>query len=115
VQHRIPVVFGGNTDSALARVARYGDGWYGFNIPVDELPARLNFLATSCAKAGRDANELIIAVSLCDGSPLQVEDVAAMGVTELVVVGSPPPYADVAAAWVTELAEYWGVGGPTAT
>ncbi len=29
---RIPIVLGGNSDTALRRVVRYGDGWYGFNL-----------------------------------------------------------------------------------
>src|SRR3984957_14630463 len=28
----IPIVVGGNSDSALRRVAAWGDGWYGFNL-----------------------------------------------------------------------------------
>jgi probable F420-dependent oxidoreductase len=113
VQHRIPVVLGGNTDNALARVAQYGDGWYGFNLSAEEIPSKLSRLASACAKTGRDANGLETAVALSDGHPVQVAEVAAMGVTELVVVASPPGGASVAAAWVTELAEYWGVGAST--
>ncbi|QYN19282.1 LLM class F420-dependent oxidoreductase [Amycolatopsis sp. DSM 110486] len=28
----IPIIFGGNSDSALRRAATLGDGWYGFNL-----------------------------------------------------------------------------------
>jgi hypothetical protein len=31
---RVPVVVGGNSDGALARVAAFGDGWYGFSLPA---------------------------------------------------------------------------------
>lgn len=107
VRDTIPVVLGGNSDRALARVAQYGDGWYGFNLSVDELPSRLGSLASACHEAGRDAKGLEIAVSLRDGHPGQVEELAAIGVTELVLVASPPGDPQEAAAWVTELAELW--------
>ena len=43
---RIPVLLGGNSDAALRRVARLGDGWYGFNlIDVDDVAAKLPVLA----------------------------------------------------------------------
>jgi hypothetical protein len=54
-----------------------------------------------------DANGLEIAVSLRDGHPGQVAELAAMGVSELVLVASPPGDPEVAATWVTQLAEYW--------
>src|SRR5580704_18470444 len=42
---RIPVVVGGNSDAALARVAAFGDGWYGFNLPAAAVAERLGVLA----------------------------------------------------------------------
>ncbi|HXW78879.1 MAG TPA: LLM class F420-dependent oxidoreductase [Acidimicrobiales bacterium] len=109
VQRRIPVVLGGNSDRALARVAQYGDGWYGFNVPVHGLPSMLGSLVSACRGAGRDAKGLEIAVSLCDGHPGQVEDLAAMGVTQLVLVASPPSDPQAARPWAAELAEHWSV------
>jgi alkanesulfonate monooxygenase SsuD/methylene tetrahydromethanopterin reductase-like flavin-dependent oxidoreductase (luciferase family) len=38
---RIPIVLGGNGDASLARVAAFGDGWYGFNLSVAAVPERL--------------------------------------------------------------------------
>jgi probable F420-dependent oxidoreductase len=37
----IPITIGGNSDAALRRVARHGQGWYAFNLDPDELRARL--------------------------------------------------------------------------
>src|SRR6185503_18765737 len=31
-ERRIPIVLGGNSDTALRRIAAWGDGWYGFNL-----------------------------------------------------------------------------------
>ena len=32
---KLPVIFGGESNPALRRVAEYGDGWYGFNLDPD--------------------------------------------------------------------------------
>ena len=55
VQHAIPIVLGGNGARALDRVARYGDGWYGFNLTLAELPERLEMLEAACQRHGRVA------------------------------------------------------------
>src|SRR5580700_7597385 len=34
---RIPVVFGGNSDAAIRRVAAHGDGWYGFSLTAEQV------------------------------------------------------------------------------
>jgi probable F420-dependent oxidoreductase len=104
---RVPVVLGGNTDSALERVATIGDGWYGFNLSAGEAVARLAVLADCCRRHGRDARELTVAVALTDGDPDSAAELQAAGVTEMVVVGAPPPEPDEAAAWVEHLAAQW--------
>jgi probable F420-dependent oxidoreductase len=61
----VPVVVGGNSDSALRRVASWGDGWYGFNLDgVTAVAERVAFLKTMCAERGRDRGELQLAVAL---------------------------------------------------
>jgi probable F420-dependent oxidoreductase len=114
VQDRIPVVLGGNSAAALARVAQYGDGWYGFNVAIEELASRLSSLASACREAGRDVSALQLAVALRDAKPHDAGRVAPLGVTELVLVGSPPEDARVAAEWVNDLADQWGVQVSTA-
>ncbi len=50
---RVPVVIGGNSDAALRRVARAGDGWYGFNLSgVEEVGERVAKLKTIVRRAG---------------------------------------------------------------
>jgi probable F420-dependent oxidoreductase len=107
----IPVVFGGTTDAAMRRVASAGDGWYGFNLSSAALPGALNALAEQCRNCGRDMRELHLAVSLSDAEPALLPDLAAAGVTELVIVGEPPGQAVAAAGWVHELAAFW-LNGP---
>ena len=87
---RLPIVVGGNSDSALARVAAYGDGWYGFNLPSATVAERLGVLAERCRQHGRSVDELTVAVALSDGSPALPPPLARAGVTELVVVAAPP-------------------------
>ena len=103
----IPVVFGGTTDAAMRRVASVGDGWYGFNLSATALPGALNGLAEQCRNCGRDMRELDLAVSLSDAEPVLLPELAAAGITELVIVGEPPGQAAAAADWVSELAAFW--------
>ena len=104
---RLPVVVGGNSDTALRRAVTVGDGWYGFNLPVAGVRERIGVLAQECARHGRPLGELTVAVAPSDGTPEHLPELAAAGVTEVVVVGAPPPAPDQAAAWVKELARMW--------
>lgn len=109
---RLPVVAGGNSDAALRRAAALADGWYGFNLPMADIPARIAVLAQECARHGRSLDEFTVAVAPSDGTPQHLPELAAAGATELVVVAAPPPAPDRAAAWVAELARAWiGPGG----
>ncbi|WP_432855710.1 LLM class F420-dependent oxidoreductase [Amycolatopsis sp. CA-161197] len=100
----IPIVFGGNSDSALRRAATLGDGWYGFNLDgVPEVADRLAFLAAQ----GRDLADLRIAVALRDPQPEDISQLAALGVDELVLVAGPPDDPAVAGEWVSALADRW--------
>jgi probable F420-dependent oxidoreductase len=110
---RLPVFVGGNSDRALDRVVAYGDGWYGFNLSFDEVSERVAALSSRCRRADRDPATVEVAVSLRDGSTEGVDALAAMGVTELVVVDSPPAQSGRARDWVTSLAERWQVNLPT--
>ncbi|WP_433456404.1 LLM class F420-dependent oxidoreductase (plasmid) [Streptomyces sp. CA-142005] len=104
---QLPVVVGGNGDAALRRAARSAEGWYGFNVPVADVPGRIAVLADECALRGRAVGELTVAVALSDGAPEHLPALSAAGVTELVVVGAPPPTPDAAAVWVEGLARTW--------
>jgi probable F420-dependent oxidoreductase len=107
--HRVPIVLGGNSDAALDRVVAYGDGWYGFNLSKEELGERMGTLRSRCRSAGREGATLETVASLRGGSPEDAADVAALGVTELVVVDSPPEDPARAEQWVHALADDWGI------
>jgi probable F420-dependent oxidoreductase len=106
---RIPVVVGGNSDAALARVAAFGDGWYGFNLTTEAALERAGALAGRCRQAGRHPSELSVAVALTDGRPAALPELARAGVTELVLVGGPPADPADAADWVKDLAAGWAL------
>ena len=106
---RIPIVAGGNSDAALARVAAFADGWYGFNLPAAAVAERVAALAGQCERRGRDPRDLTVAVALADGSRGMLPELARIGVTELVVVAAPPAEPAAAVAWVRDLAGQWGL------
>jgi probable F420-dependent oxidoreductase len=106
---RIPVVMGGNSDAALGRVAACGDGWYGFNVEIDDVRDRLAMLSEQCRRHGRQMSELTVAVAARGCGPADVPGLAEAGVNELVVLGDPPAEPVSAAVWVDELARRWGV------
>jgi probable F420-dependent oxidoreductase len=108
---QVPVVVGGNSDRALARVAAWGDGWYGFNVPVADVPGRLAVLRAECHRERRDPGTVDVAVALADGSPGDVAGLDRAGVDEIVLVETPPADAVDVDRWVTDLADRWGVAG----
>jgi probable F420-dependent oxidoreductase len=113
VRHRrVPVVVGGNSDGALRRVAAYGDGWYGFNLPGATVAERVQTLAAACRERGRSLDGLTVAVALSDPSPALLPALAEAGVTELVVVAAPPAGPDEVATWVADLAAEWSAARP---
>jgi probable F420-dependent oxidoreductase len=105
----IPIVLGGNGDASLARVAAFGDGWYGFNLSVAAVPERLATLTVQCSLHNRNPRDLTVSVALSDATPADLPALAEIGVTELVLVTAPPPAPPAAATWVRDLAAQWRV------
>ena len=58
-----PLLFGGESDAALARVATFGQGWYGFNLTPGGLEQRLETLDGLLAEVNRSRDDLLIYVS----------------------------------------------------
>jgi probable F420-dependent oxidoreductase len=104
----IPVVLGGNSDSALRRVATWGDGWYGFNLAdVEEVAQCASTVRRLCREAARDPGDLRLAVALVDPQPRDAAKLADIGIDELVLVASPPEDPAAADDWVDGLAGQW--------
>jgi alkanesulfonate monooxygenase SsuD/methylene tetrahydromethanopterin reductase-like flavin-dependent oxidoreductase (luciferase family) len=58
VQSRIPLWHGGRADAALARTARFGDGWLGAFVTPERYAERWSALGSLAADAGRAPEEL---------------------------------------------------------
>ena len=57
-----PIYFGGESNAALHRVARQGDGWYGYDLSPEQLSARLLALDAALAAAGRQREDIKVIV-----------------------------------------------------
>ncbi|MDZ7731939.1 MAG: LLM class F420-dependent oxidoreductase [Acidimicrobiia bacterium] len=55
-----PLHFGGESDAALRRVARVGQGWHTFSREPEDVPERLETLDGFLAERGRSRDELVI-------------------------------------------------------
>jgi probable F420-dependent oxidoreductase len=106
---QIPILVGGNSDASLVRVAQWGDGWYGFNLSPAESAERVRVLRRLCAEYGRDPSdlEIVIAPFTRPMEPKDLPALAALGVTEVVVVAEPPPAPQLVAEWTAELSQRW--------
>ena len=102
---RIPIIVGGNSDAALRRAARTADGWYGFNLSgTAHASERITRLRSFCETGLRDASEVEIAVALDHHpGPQDHDELAQIGVDELVLVAAPPADPAQANEWVRAL------------
>jgi len=82
-----PIHIGGESDAALRRVARLGQGWFTFNRLPEDLPEPLDRLGAALADQGRSRDDVTLSVSpyLKPVSPDMIEKYAALGVDRLVV------------------------------
>ncbi len=61
-QATLPIYVGGHNETAVARAARYGQGWLPGWRPFEEVKARTALLRRLTAEAGRDPREVEAAV-----------------------------------------------------
>jgi probable F420-dependent oxidoreductase len=66
-QPHLPVLVGGNTPPALRRAARFGDGWFGWNLSVDELRATVATLDRLLAENGRSRDGFVLQTGIFHG------------------------------------------------
>jgi len=88
-QGGIPVMIGGDTEIAQKRVARTGDGWLAFNLPVAEAPARVGRLKALTREQGRNPERLRISVAIFTWTdPDELERYRDAGITEFLLFKS---------------------------
>lgn len=83
-----PIHVGGESDAAMARTARYGQGWFGFNRLPDQVPEATARLEAALAAEGRTRDEVQVTICpyLNPVTPEQVVQYAELGVDRLVVL-----------------------------
>jgi probable F420-dependent oxidoreductase len=83
-----PIHVGGESDAAMRRVARHGQGWFSFNRLPEDLPEPLARLDAALASAGRSRSDVVVSVSpyFNPVTPALVEAYAALGVDRLIVL-----------------------------
>ncbi|MEJ5255010.1 MAG: LLM class F420-dependent oxidoreductase [Acidimicrobiales bacterium] len=95
-----PLHIGGESDAALRRVARVGQGWFTFNRLPAEVPEGMERLRRELDHAGRDRSE--VTVTVCpyfNGcTPEMVEQYAQAGVDQVVALFFAMTADDVPAA-----------------
>lgn len=60
----LPILIGGESDAALRRVARCGDGWIAYKLGVEEAPERIALLRRLTEEQGREPDGLRIVVGI---------------------------------------------------
>jgi probable F420-dependent oxidoreductase len=84
-QRPIPIHIGGESDVALRRAARLGDGWLAMEMPVEVAAAHIRRLHELLDEAGRPRDAVEVTVSGACESPDDVAAWAAAGVDRLIV------------------------------
>lgn len=89
---KLPVLFGGESEPALKRVAEYGDGWYGFNLDAQEAAAKIARLRELLRRNRREPGDIEVAVSpyLKPCRPDDLKKYREAGVDELVMLCELP-------------------------
>jgi probable F420-dependent oxidoreductase len=83
-----PIHIGGESDAALRRVARIGQGWFTFNRLPEDLPEPLERLDEALAAEGRSRDDITLSVSpyLRPVAPGMIEKYVDSGVDRLIVM-----------------------------
>jgi probable F420-dependent oxidoreductase len=106
---KVPVIFGGESEAALRRVAECGDGWYGFNLDPGTASGRIARLWQLLAERGRPAADVELIVSPYT-KRISRDDLARyrdLGVSEVVMLATLPADPAAAAERVERLAREW--------
>jgi probable F420-dependent oxidoreductase len=83
---KLPIFFGGQSEPALRRVARYGNGWFGFDFTPPEAAEKLGKLREMLGEYGRTIGEIEIVIAPKNRKPTldELKQWRDLGVSELV-------------------------------
>jgi probable F420-dependent oxidoreductase len=85
----IPILIGGESRPAMRRVARLGDGWLPYNLPVEEAAAAIAALRAMTREYGRDPERLrIIKIVYANARLDDLKRYRDAGVTEFNIASS---------------------------
>ena len=106
---RVPIIFGGESEPALRRVAEYGDGWYGFNLDPAGAREKIAALERHLAARGRRLGdvELIVAPYTKSITPDDLPRYRDLGISEVVLLATLPASPTEAIARVERFAHTW--------
>jgi probable F420-dependent oxidoreductase len=108
---KVPVLFGGESDAALKRVASYGTGWFGLGLTPDEVGIKVKQLHQFARANNRDpgALEIIVGPYNKPATPSDLKHFRAAGVQEfaLTVGFEVPERPSAIRAWMEKLASEW--------
>ncbi|NJN53117.1 MAG: LLM class flavin-dependent oxidoreductase [Gammaproteobacteria bacterium] len=81
-----PIFVGGESDAALGRVVRFGDGWYGFDLSPEQFTIRMARLQVLLDAAGRsrEAVQVFVCPNRHRLTPESVAAYRAAGVDQLI-------------------------------
>jgi probable F420-dependent oxidoreductase len=90
----IPIIVGGHSKAGLRRAAKYGNGWYGFQMNPEQTLKVLDTLDELLAAEGRSRDDFQIVITPSQVTPDTVAQFASVGVDRLVLhLGSQKPHA----------------------
>jgi hypothetical protein len=108
---KVPVLFGGESEAALKRVASYGTGWFGLGLTPEEVGVKVNQLHRFARANNRDPEELEIIIGPYNklATPGDLKHFRAAGVQEfaLTVGFEIPERPSAIRAWMEKLASEW--------
>jgi probable F420-dependent oxidoreductase len=87
-----PIHFGGESDAALRRVADIGRGWYGFNVPPEDVGTHVKRLDSFLAEVGRTRDEVFVSICpyLLGADTDKAKRYADAGIDQLIVMAFAP-------------------------
>ncbi len=89
----VPIIVGGHSPAGFRRAAQYGDGWYGFQLDLENTAAVSDALDKALSDAGRSRDGFRFVITPpYQVTPDMVKAYAELGVDELVIhLGSQKP------------------------